>query len=150
MLLKHGGFQLSEYRIWQSMKDRCRNSNNVGYPNYGGRGIKVCDRWLDSEHGFENFLEDMGPCPGPGYSIERKDNDGDYCPENCVWATRLEQANNRRTNVLLEYQGKLKTIAEWARLYRINSNTLWSRLARKWSVEKALTTPLIRGRQCLT
>lgn len=137
---KHGMTKTKEHRAWHDMKDRCLSLKNKKYPRYGGRGIKVCDRWLDSEHGFENFLADMGPCPGPGYSIERKDNDGDYCPENCVWATRLEQANNTRTNCFLEFNGKTQTIAQWAREFGIKTSTLHARLKyRKWSIEKALT-----------
>jgi hypothetical protein len=75
------------------MKTRCYNEKAPKYPNYGGRGIKVCDRWL---HSFENFLADMGPKPGPEYSIDRKENDGDYEPGNCRWATPTQQAQNRR------------------------------------------------------
>jgi hypothetical protein len=90
----HGKSETAEYCAWRSMKKRCLLGSDAHYPNYGGRGIQVCDRWLAS---FENFLEDMGAKPDPSYSLERLDTNGNYDPSNCIWATKATQAQNRRT-----------------------------------------------------
>lgn len=87
-----------EYRIWAHARRRCIDKKENGYENYGGRGIKICDKWLNS---YESFLSDMGRCP-PKHTLERLDYDGDYCPENCVWATYKKQGNNRRDNIIVE------------------------------------------------
>ena len=83
----------TEYRSWEALRKRCLNPNNAAYSHYGGRGIRICERWLES---YTNFLTDMGRKPGPGYSLDRINNDGDYEPSNCRWATPKQQANNRR------------------------------------------------------
>ena len=120
------------------MLARCYNPKNKYYKNYGGRGVRVCERW----HIFENFYADMGD-PPEGMTLDRKDNDGDYCKENCHWATREEQMNNMRNNVWYEYQGENKTLTQWARHLDMKVITLWSRLnVSRWSIERAFTTPV--------
>jgi hypothetical protein len=122
------------------MKSRCMNPNHKNFDLYGGRGIAVCDRWLNS---FSEFLEDMGPRP-PGRTLDRINNDGDYEPGNCRWATALEQAANKRrkkTERLVEFNGVVLCIKHWAKKYRIHQTTLRNRLNRGWEVERALTTP---------
>jgi hypothetical protein len=118
---------------------RCENPRNVGYHNYGGRGIKVCQRWRQS---FVVFMQDMGPRPD-GLTIERVDTNGNYEPSNCKWATPKEQANNFRHNVRLAAFGANLTLTEWAERIGIQPSTLRHRIFKlRWSVEDALTTPL--------
>lgn len=112
-----------EYRILSAIRNRCYNKRSEVYPRYGGRGIKVCKRWL-GPRGIFNFLEDMGPRPGKEYTIDRIDNDKGYSPGNCRWATWTEQENNRRSNVLYEYKGKKMTLPQWARELGIGYGTL--------------------------
>ena len=132
----HGMTNTSEFHIWDAMKQRCSNSKKSSYKHYGARGIKVCDRWLES---FENFYADMGERP-EGCSLDRIDNDGDYSPENCRWATAEEQGNNRRTNRSVSYEGVEYTISELARHVGIPMYLLWSRIVKYgWDVEKAVS-----------
>lgn len=131
----HGLTHSQIYNTWRGMKSRCRNPNSQGYHHYGGRGIKVCERWNNS---FENFLEDMGPSHIPDYEIERVDNDGDYEPGNCIWATRKIQNNNRRDNHILTYNGVSKTKSEWADELNINYGTLCFRVRAGWPIEEVL------------
>lgn len=121
------------FRIWNSMIQRCTNSNDKNYKNYGKRGIKVCERWLK----FENFYEDMGE-PEEGMSLDRTDNDGNYCPENCKWSTRKEQQRNQRTNKYLTINGETKILAEWAEISGTKYNTIQSRLRYGWTSEESV------------
>lgn len=138
--LKHGLTGTPEFDTWLRIITRCTNANNPDYPRYGGRGIKICQRWLDS---FENFLADMGNRPSGDYSIDRINNNGDYEPSNCRWATRITQCNNRRGSRFLAYNGEMLTIAQWARKIGIPCRVIVSRLNQyHWSIERALTEPV--------
>jgi hypothetical protein len=121
------------------MRQRCSNPRNGQFHNYGARGIAVCERWSS----FENFLSDMGPRPSAAHSLERRDNDRNYEPGNCCWATALEQGNNTRKRRLLAYDGLNQSIAEWARQTGIGRRTLMARLRLGWSVERTLTEPVL-------
>ena len=126
---------------WSMTKQRCHNPKCRDYKHYGGRGIRLCERW----HTFENFLEDMGIRPD-GMTLERKDNDKDYSPGNCVWATRAEQAANTRCVVKVEWQGKTMTISEWERELGWKPGALKARLRRlSYTVEEAFTKPVKCG-----
>lgn len=131
------------YATWGSMKRRCNNPNASNYHLYGGRGIGYTDDW---EY-YDNFLKDMGERPSSDYSLDRIDNSKGYSKDNCRWATRSEQASNKRSNRFIEYKGKDKTLSEWARQYGISVGTLFARLnVQKWSMEKALNTEPTVGR----
>ena len=127
-----------ERKSWSMMLSRCRNPNSVQYNYYGGRGIKVCKRWLK----FENFLTDMGRRPTPQHSLDRINNDGSYSPKNCRWATRQEQSHNRSDNHYLTLRGETLTMIEWARRYGMSIKTLHSRVVNGWSDERAITEPV--------
>ena len=135
---KHGMSQASENGLWRVMRQRCNDKNCKEYPYYGGRGIKVSEAWND----FATFYADMGPRP-EGMTIDRVNNDGDYCKENCRWASRTEQARNRRNTVFAEINGALKPIAEWCEIYGISRNTVYERLKRDWTAFLAITTPTV-------
>lgn len=135
---RHGMSKLNNkhpiYDAWSTMKQRCLNPKNSNYYNYGGRGISVCDRWLES---FENFYADMGGKPTPKHSIDRIDVNGNYEPNNCKWATWDEQANNKRSNVMLELKGVLKNQKQWALEFGISEDRLWRRrVDKQMSIEQ--------------
>ncbi len=134
----HGMCGTPEYIAYGNMKMRCYNPNDARYSDYGGRGIKVCERW----HKFENFLADMGLKPSPAHSLDRIDFNGDYCPENCRWETDLIQAQNRRPVRFLTLKGETLPISEWARRMKILPGQIIRRIRYGWTVEQALMTPV--------
>jgi hypothetical protein len=142
---KHGLKKTPEYAAWQNMKTRCGNPNYLQYSDWGGRGIRVCDRWLDPEAGPANFIADMGPRPSDKHTIDRIDNDGDYCPENCRWATRFEQNRNQRSNVMLTHNNKTQCVADWARELSISKATISYRIKAGWTAERALTVQVLES-----
>lgn len=134
----HGLRGTTEYYTWASMIFRCFNKNSKFYKYYGGRGITVCEKWRK----FENFLSDMGKKP-TGMSLDRIDNNKNYSPENCRWATHLEQMNNRNISLKFTYNGEEKTVAEWAVIYKIKPNTLYHRLFKGlWNAKDAFEKPV--------
>lgn len=134
----HKKDNLAMYRIWSGMKTRCYNKKCKSYKHYGGRGIKVCDRWLGID-GFANFLDDMGKRPTDKHSLDRVDPNGPYSPENCRWATWKQQENNRRINKYYEYDGKKMTLPQWSRELGISLKTLhYRKYIKKLSVPKLL------------
>jgi len=126
--------------IYRKMKRRCNDSKSHNWPRYGGRGIKVCKRWMES---IENFVADMGLCP-EGMTLDRIDPNGDYEPSNCRWATMLTQSRNRTNNIILELNGKSMCMSEWAELTGIKIGTLWWRFKAGWGHERILTTKVAR------
>ncbi len=137
----HGMSSTATYKIWQGMHKRCNNPKCRTYPLYGGRGIKVCERW----ESFENFLEDMGERPADNLSLDRIDNEGDYEPGNCRWATDTEQVNNTRRNNRITFNGVTQNLGQWAKQTGLPRDAIFLRIKRGWSVERALTTPLRPG-----
>lgn len=133
---RHGKTGSAAYRIWNHMLGRCYNPTDGNYKRYGGRGITVCDRWKE----FTNFYADMGDPPA-GLSIERRDNNLGYSPDNCLWASRTAQARNRRTTRLITHNGMTMCVTEWEDHFGMKRNIIGNRLAHGWSVERAMTQP---------
>lgn len=140
---KHGHAKIGkvtrEYRCWQEMKKRCTNPNSHAYPDYGGRGIQIYEPWLNS---FNEFISHIGPCPNSSMSIGRIDNNLGYQPGNVAWATPREQSLNRRSNLLITFNGKTQPAALWADELGINRKIIYWRAARGWTHERILTTPV--------
>ena len=136
----HGLSKHPLYVIWNGMMQRCYNPKESSYPDYGGRGIRVCESW----HDVRNFISNMENGYGPGLSIDRRDNDGNYSPENCRWVTRAIQANNTRANITIELDGRKASIAVWAKRYGINPQTVYARIRAGWDVAEALHHPVLR------
>lgn len=134
--IKHGKVNDSVYRTWHMMLQRCINPKNSCFHSYGGRGITVCDEWRD----FTKFFADMGDRP-QGTTLDRIDNSKGYSKENCRWATKIQQGNNRRTNRIISLNGITKTLAEWARFTGLTTYAIRARINSGWTIERSLTTP---------
>lgn len=137
LLSTHKMSYSSEYKAWAGIKKRCSNKKLTNYKNYGGRGIKICNRWKNS---FKNFYEDMGKKPSNKHSIDRIDVNGNYEPENCRWATAREQQLNRRDNLYFEYNNEIKHINEIAEIIQIKRSTLLSRIRLGWTLDKVFNS----------
>lgn len=135
---KHSMCNTTEYHIWEAIKHRCLNKNDLNYRHYGGRGITICEQWMD----FIGFYEDMGNRPTKSHSIDRINNDGNYEKNNCRWATRKEQMSNTSCNAFVEWEGKKVRRLELVKRYNLTTEALRKRLSRGWSLEEALLTPV--------
>ena len=147
---KHKLSGTPEYKIWKDMRKRCYNPNNKAFHHYGGRGIKVCDRWVHGEggkHGYVCFFEDMGARPSNGHSVDRINNEGNYEPSNCRWATDTEQARNKSTGIRRMWKGSLMALADICDMEKIPYSRLYTRLrVLGWDIEKAVNTPRVDPR----
>lgn len=138
----HGKENTKEYNAWSALKKRCYTKTNASYLQYGGRGIKVCDRWL-CVNGLNNFIQDMGFAPTKNHSVDRINCDGDYTPENCRWATSKEQGRNRRNNRMIIFGGETKCLADWSEELNLPKYILGERLKRL-PIEIAFTMKYIK------
>lgn len=139
---KHGNSCKAEYFVYHGMLSRCYDQLAVGFANYGGRGITVCAKWRDS---LQAFLTDMGPRPTPAHTLDRLNNDGNYEPGNCQWATRYEQARNRRSNVKLTLNGETLILKDWAKRFNVPAKLVRNRINRGCDLMWALTSPPRKG-----
>ncbi len=142
---KHGHsrrkIESNAYRSWRAIRQRCDNPNCAEYKNYGGRGISICEQW----NNFLYFIKDMGNPPTNKHQINRIDNNGNYCKDNCRWSTPKEQSRNTRQNQFISFNGTTKCIMDWAISLNINPKTLYTRFHRGWSIKRALTTTIKTG-----
>lgn len=139
---KHGMSREPQWHAWQMMRQRCENPSDPAFKNYGGRGIRVCERWQV----FANFLADMGLRP-TGFELDRIDNDGDYTPKNCRWVSKKQNRRNKRTNRIIEWNGEALPLAVWAERLHIDPGTLFNRIERGWHLEEAMTKPVQKRRK---
>ncbi len=139
---KHNQCYTRVYRIYAKIKRRCFVADDVAYPRYGGRGITMCDEWKESFEAFSKWAYANGY--KDNLSIDRIDNDGDYCPENCRWADNFCQANNKRNNLKYTYDGKTQTLSQWCREKNMSYKVVWYRLSKGWKFEDAITKPVAR------
>jgi hypothetical protein len=140
---RHGKSKTRLYRIWLGIKKRCTNKNESCYKNYGGRGIKICDEWVNNYPAFETWANANGY--NENLTIDRIDVNGNYCPNNCRWITKQEQGYNKRNSRFIEYNNKKRTVAEWAKELGINYDTIHLRLQRGWPIEKVLSRENYHG-----
>lgn len=143
---KHGKSQTHIYKVYYAMKKRCTNKNDERYMSYGGRGISICNEWL-GEDGFINFYN-WSMNNGYTYnnenkrnkiSLDRINNNGNYCPENCRWTDNITQSNNKRNNIIIDYNGKTLSLKEWSKILKLDYHLLLVRLRNGWSVDRAFT-----------
>lgn len=140
----HGQYKSVEYRTYKHMVERCTNESCKMYPHYGGRGISVCERWMT----FENFLADMGVRPSPKHSLDRINNDGNYEPGNCRWATGSQQMRNTRRTRMITHNGETLPLKDWSIRLGLGESTIQSRLdVYGWTVEQALTIRNSKGKK---
>ena len=145
--LKHGCKYKRVYRIWQLMKVRCYSKNHIAYERYGGRGIKVCKRWMK----FENFLADMGEPPALEYTLDRINNNKGYFLKNCKYSTKKEQNRNARSNINYTINGKTKCLSAWAEFYNMSYFLVWDRVRKQgWDLKRALTESIHKEKQRTT
>ena len=139
----HGQWDHPMYSRWQHMINRCENPKDKKYKNHGGRGIKVCDRW----HELNNFIADMGATFSKELTLERNDNDGDYMPDNCRWASDFDQRRNRRNNIQITMNGETKVLGDWCDQLGIKYQLAWERIKKQgWEPVRALTTPAMSSK----
>ena len=136
----HGLCRHPLYGLWEGMKSRCSYPRHIAFKDYGGRGIQVLEPWRSS---FQSFYDDMASSWKPGLTLDRKDVNGPYCKDNCRWATHIEQGNNRRNNIRIEFRGETHTISEWSRIFpHLYKQTIIDRIRRGWTIEETFTEPL--------